>query len=31
MKKIYKMRVEIVSNIYGSCIVYKPYLKLLLE
>ena len=31
MKKIYKMRVEIVPNIYGSCIVYKPYLKLLLE
>ena len=31
MKKIYKMKLEIVPNLYGSCIVFTPYVKLLLD
>ena len=31
MRKIYKIRLEIVPNLYGSCIVFTPYVKLLLD
>mgnify|MGYP000007284316 CR=1 FL=1 len=31
MKKIIKYKMKVIPNVNGSCIIYEPYTKLILE